>query len=101
MFEEVVARHGREVDESCRRLESLIRERRTLGLGLVNADDAPFDYRAYLSELLAEVLAGEHKTAENSYRRSQGLLLEMGMPRAAACEAMAAREFFEQGKVHT
>jgi class 3 adenylate cyclase len=46
-------------------------------------------------------LAGEHKTAEMSYRRCQGLLLEMGRPRdAAANEAFAARELFEQGKVH-
>ncbi len=50
---------------------------------------------------LVDSLAGEHKTAEMTYRRSQGLLLEMGKPRdAAAYEALAARELFEQGKVH-
>jgi len=36
-----------------------------------------------------------------SYRRCQGLLTELGRPRtAAAYEAYAARELFEQGKVH-
>jgi class 3 adenylate cyclase len=50
---------------------------------------------------LVDSLAGEHRTAEMSYRGCQGLLLEMGRPRdAAAYEAYAARELFEQGKVH-
>lgn len=50
---------------------------------------------------LVDALAGEHRSAEMSYRRCQGLLVELGRPRkAAAYEAYAARELFEQGKVH-
>ena len=50
---------------------------------------------------LVDSLAGEHKTAEARYRSCLGLLLEMGRPRdAAVYEALAARELFEQGKVH-
>lgn len=50
---------------------------------------------------LVDSLAGEHKKAEMSYRGCQGLLIEMGRPREAALyEAYAARELFEQGKVH-
>ena len=50
---------------------------------------------------LVDSLAGEHRTAEMSYRNCQGMLLEMGRPRdAAAYETYAARELFNQGKVH-
>ena len=78
--------------------------RAALGLAKVHASDLHLDVAdaAMLGvSALVDALAGEHRTAEMSYRRCQGLLLELGRPRtAAAYEAYAARELFEQGKVH-
>lgn len=95
----------------------LLTRARLAGLSgdLNGARAALVDTRAHLSDLhldvadanvlavaaLVDSLAGQHKTAELSYRNCQGLLLEMGRVRdAAAYEAYAARELFNQGKVH-
>ncbi|HWF81403.1 MAG TPA: adenylate/guanylate cyclase domain-containing protein [Streptosporangiaceae bacterium] len=95
----------------------LLTQARLAGLGgdLNGARAALAEAKAHLSDLhldiadavvlgvtaLVDALAGEHRTAEMSYRRCQGLHLELGRPRdAAAYEAYAARELFEQGKVH-
>jgi class 3 adenylate cyclase len=49
---------------------------------------------------LVDSLAGEHRSAEVSYRRTQGMLIEMGRSQEATVyEAYAAREVFAQGKV--
>jgi hypothetical protein len=95
----------------------LLTQARLTGLSgdLQGARAALADARDHLNELhldiadaivlavtaLVDSLAGEHRTAEMSYRNCQGLLLEMGRPRdAATYEAYAARELFNQGKVH-
>jgi class 3 adenylate cyclase len=95
----------------------LLTQARLAGLGgdLNGARAALAAVKAHLSDLhldiadavvlgvsgLVDSLAGEHRTAEMSYRRCQGLHLEFGRQRgAAAYEAYAARELFEQGKVH-
>jgi tetratricopeptide (TPR) repeat protein len=95
----------------------LLTQARLAGLGgdLNGARAALADVRTHLSDLhldiadavvlsvtaLVDSLAGEHRTAEMNYRACQGLHLELGRPRdAAAYEAYAARELFEQGKVH-
>ena len=57
VFEEVVAHHGRAVEEARKKLDGVIKDRRTLGLGSVKADDTEFDYRTYLKERFDEVLA--------------------------------------------
>jgi class 3 adenylate cyclase len=49
---------------------------------------------------LVNSLAGDHRGAEASYRRSQALLLQMGRPAdAIVYEAYAAREIFDQGNL--
>jgi class 3 adenylate cyclase/tetratricopeptide (TPR) repeat protein len=49
---------------------------------------------------LVDSLAGDHRGAEASYRRSQGLLLQIGRSGdSMAYEAYAAREIFEQGNL--
>jgi len=95
----------------------LLTQARLAGLGgdLNGARAALAEARAHMSDLhldiadamvlgvaaLVDSLAGEHRKAEMSYRGCHGLLLEMGRPRdAAAYEAYAARELFEQGRVH-
>lgn len=50
VFEEVVASHGRAVQEARRSVERLARPRRLLGLPPIEVEDVPFDYRAYLTE---------------------------------------------------
>jgi len=57
VFEEVVAHHGRAVEEARNKLNGVIKDRRTLGLGSVKADDTGFNYRTYLTERFDEVLA--------------------------------------------
>jgi class 3 adenylate cyclase len=95
----------------------LLTQARLTGLGgdLQGARAALANARDHLNELHLEIadavvlavtalvdsLAGEHRTAEMSYRNCQGMLLEMSRPRdAVAYEAYAARELFNQGKVH-
>jgi class 3 adenylate cyclase/tetratricopeptide (TPR) repeat protein len=49
---------------------------------------------------LVDSLAGDHRSAEASYRHSQALLIQMGRTGdAIAYEAYAAREVFEQGNL--
>jgi hypothetical protein len=57
VLEEVVAHHGRAVEEANKKLETAVRDRRLLGLGPVKVEDTEFDYRAYLVERFDEVLS--------------------------------------------
>lgn len=57
VLEEVVAHHGRAVEEAGKKLDTVIKDRRLLGLGPLQVKDTEFDYRAYLVERFDEVLS--------------------------------------------
>lgn len=56
VLEEVIAHHGRAVEDTAKKLDGVVRDRRALGLGPVEADNTGFDYRAYLIERFDEAL---------------------------------------------
>lgn len=56
VFEELIAHHGRAVEEARKKLDSVMKDRRILGLGPLGVDDTELDYRAYLTGRFDEVL---------------------------------------------